>query len=260
MQRGLMLIPVAMLAYVVTAHAGSLAAPGADGNGARIWDGVYTAAQVEQAKKPLVAVCRRCHSDDLGGSDRGPSLHGKGFMATWETQELSALFAKVRDTMPPDSPSSLPDEDYINMVALILSKNGFRRERDAKREQARRHPDRGKGRPERSAELSPGRGSRLSDARSQRRVDVDPHQRTHAGERTAFDGGDFEGGLPHATRLRDLSAGERQLVRPGRARRAEDAGEGAALPGAGQGPHQPGLAGNGRCELRSLTSGSLVES
>ena len=115
---------MAMLAYVVTAHAGRPAAP-ADGSGARIWDGVYTAAQVEQAKKPLVAVCRRCHSDDLGGSDRGPSLHGKGFMATWETQELSALFAKVRDTMPPDSPSSLPDEDYINMVALILQKNGF---------------------------------------------------------------------------------------------------------------------------------------
>jgi len=125
MQRRVTLILVAMLACVVTAHAGRPAAPGADGGGARIWNGIYTAAQVDQAKKPLVAVCRRCHSDDLGGSDRGPSLHGKGFMATWETQELSALFAKVRDTMPPDSPSSLPDEDYINMVALILQKNGF---------------------------------------------------------------------------------------------------------------------------------------
>jgi len=124
MRRRLILIPVAMLAYVVTAQAGRPAEPG-DDNAARIWTGVYTAAQVEQAKKPLVAVCRRCHSDDLGGSDRGPSLHGKGFMATWETQELSALFAKIRDTMPPDSPSSLPDEDYINMVALILQKNGF---------------------------------------------------------------------------------------------------------------------------------------
>jgi cytochrome c553 len=119
------LILVAVLAYVVTAHAGTQAAPGADGNGARIWNGVYTAAQVDQAKKPLVAVCRRCHNDDLGGSDRGPALHGSRFMATWDTQAVSALFAKVRDTMPPDSPSSLPDEDYINMVALILQKNGF---------------------------------------------------------------------------------------------------------------------------------------
>jgi cytochrome c553 len=125
MRRKLMLLPVALLAFVMTAHAGMPAAPGADGSSARIWGGVYTAAQVDQAKKPLVAVCRRCHNDDLGGSDRGPSLHGKGFMATWETQELGALFAKVRDTMPPDSPSSLPDEDYINMVALILQKNGF---------------------------------------------------------------------------------------------------------------------------------------
>jgi hypothetical protein len=46
-------------------------------------------------------------------------------MATWETQDLSALFAKVKDTMPPDSPSSLPDEDYIAMVALILKTNGY---------------------------------------------------------------------------------------------------------------------------------------
>jgi hypothetical protein len=120
-----MLLAAGLPAFVMTAHAGMPAAPGADGSGARIWSGVYTAAQVDQAKKPLVAVCRRCHNDDLGGSDRGPSLHGKGFMATWDSQELSALFAKVRDTMPPDSPSSLPDDDYINMVALILQKNGF---------------------------------------------------------------------------------------------------------------------------------------
>jgi hypothetical protein len=101
------------------------AAPGADGKESTIWDGVYTPAQIERAKVPLVAVCRRCHNDDLGGGDRGPALHGNRFMATWETQELSALFAKVKDTMPPDSPSSLSDEDYVSMVALILQANGF---------------------------------------------------------------------------------------------------------------------------------------
>ena len=101
------------------------AAPGADGKESTIWDGVYTPAQIERAKVPLVAVCRRCHNDDLGGGDRGPALHGDRFMSTWETQELSALFAKVKDTMPPDSPSSLSDEDYVSMVALILQANGF---------------------------------------------------------------------------------------------------------------------------------------
>jgi hypothetical protein len=107
------------------AQVGTLAGAGVDGTEAPIWEGVYSPAQVERAKVPLKDVCRRCHSDDLGGSDRGPSLHGSRFMSTWETQDLSALFAKVKDTMPPDSPSSLSDEDYLAMVALILQANGY---------------------------------------------------------------------------------------------------------------------------------------
>jgi hypothetical protein len=46
-------------------------------------------------------------------------------MANWDTQGLNRLFAKIRDTMPPDSPSSLPDEDYLDLVTLILKTNGF---------------------------------------------------------------------------------------------------------------------------------------
>lgn len=91
----------------------------------RIWSGVYTAAQAERAKAPFTAVCRRCHNDDLGGSERGPALRGERFMTNWETQGLNQLFAKIRDTMPPDSPSSLPDADYLDLVTLILQANGF---------------------------------------------------------------------------------------------------------------------------------------
>jgi len=125
MRRMFMVLPIPLLALVMTAHAGSPGGAGVDGKDTSIWDGVYSPAQIERSKMPLTAVCRRCHSDDLGGSERGPALHGSRFMANWETQDLSALFAKVRDTMPPDSPSSLPDEDYIAMVALILKTNGY---------------------------------------------------------------------------------------------------------------------------------------
>ena len=90
-----------------------------------IWEGVYSAAQADRASKPFTAVCRRCHNDDLGGSERGPSLRGDRFMANWDTQGLNRLFAKIKDTMPPDSPSSLPDEDYLDLVTLILKANGF---------------------------------------------------------------------------------------------------------------------------------------
>ena len=102
-----------------------LAAQGSAAQPNGIWSGVYTAAQVERAKAPFTAVCRRCHNDDLGGSERGPALRGERFMTNWETQGLNQLFAKIRDTMPPDSPSSLPDTDYLDLVTLILQANGF---------------------------------------------------------------------------------------------------------------------------------------
>ena len=91
----------------------------------KIWEGVYSPAQAERAKTSFTAVCRRCHNDDLGGSDRGPSLRGDRFMSNWETQGLNLLFAKIRDTMPPDSPSSLPEDKYLDLVTLILQANGF---------------------------------------------------------------------------------------------------------------------------------------
>jgi hypothetical protein len=125
MRRRLMLSPVFLLAFVMTWQATTPAAQGNDSKDAKIWNGVYTAAQAERAKTSFTAVCRRCHNDDLGGSERGPSLRGNRFMSTWETQDLNVLFAKIRDTMPPDSPSSLPDEDYIDLVALILQANSF---------------------------------------------------------------------------------------------------------------------------------------
>ena len=90
-----------------------------------IWEGVYSSAQTDRAKTPFTAVCRRCHNDDLGGSERGPALRGERFMLNWETQGLNRLFARIKDTMPPDSPTSLPDEDYLDLVTLILQANGF---------------------------------------------------------------------------------------------------------------------------------------
>jgi hypothetical protein len=110
------------LAVVLTAQVRTGVAQGKD---PKIWEGVYSSDQATRAQKPFTAVCRRCHNDDMGGSDRGPSLKGERFMANWETQGVNALFAKIRDTMPPDSPSSLPDSDYTDLVSLILKANGF---------------------------------------------------------------------------------------------------------------------------------------
>ena len=113
------LLPV--VAIVAALHGHGLAQDKAGS----IWNGVYSAAQADRGGTPFTAVCRRCHNDDLGGSERGPSLRGERFMANWDGQGLNRLFAKIRDTMPPDSPASLPDEDYLDLVTLILKTNGF---------------------------------------------------------------------------------------------------------------------------------------
>ena len=90
-----------------------------------IWDGAFTAAQVERGHQRFTNVCRRCHNDDLNGSERGPALRGAKFLSDWETQDLGRLFAKIKDSMPPDSPSSLPDEEYVDVLTYILQANSF---------------------------------------------------------------------------------------------------------------------------------------
>ncbi|HVZ20029.1 MAG TPA: cytochrome c [Vicinamibacterales bacterium] len=114
----------AVSALVVGWQAAGLARP-ADGTQPRIWDGVYTSAQAEHGKDRFTAVCRRCHSDDLNGSDRGPSLRGDHFMMDWDTQDLASLFAKIRNGMPPDAPASLSDDDYLDVVTYILQANKY---------------------------------------------------------------------------------------------------------------------------------------
>ena len=99
--------------------------PSGDESLPRIWSGVYTAAQAEEGKVPFTGLCRRCHSDNLEGSERGPALKGESFMANWEQQDLDRLRAKIRDTMPPDDPGKLNEDDYVGIVSYILQANGY---------------------------------------------------------------------------------------------------------------------------------------
>ena len=91
----------------------------------KIWSGVYSATQVERGKIPFVGICRRCHGDDLGGTRRGPALRGEKFISNWEAQDLKRLYDKIRDTMPPDNPSSLDDDEYLDVVSYILQANAY---------------------------------------------------------------------------------------------------------------------------------------
>ena len=90
----------------------------------RIWQGVYTTAQAERGKATFLVTCQRCHNADLSG-DRGPALKGDRFMASWGGGNVTRLFEKIRDTMPPFATSTLDDATKLDIVTFILQTNGF---------------------------------------------------------------------------------------------------------------------------------------
>ena len=121
----LLLAVMSAVTAAEAAQTGAASTEGHDKQVSKIWTGVYSEAQVDRGKVPFVGICRRCHGDDLGGTRRGPALRGEKFMANWEAQDLKRLFDKIRDTMPPDNPSSLDDDEYLDVMSVILQANAY---------------------------------------------------------------------------------------------------------------------------------------
>jgi cytochrome c5 len=90
----------------------------------RIWQGVYTTAQAERGKTSFNSSCLRCHGDKLQGNT-APALSGDRFFTTWGSEPIASLFAKVRDTMPPNFGTSIDDQTKLDIVAYILQTNGY---------------------------------------------------------------------------------------------------------------------------------------
>ena len=93
---------------------------------AKIWDGVFSAAQAERGKAQFEETCARCHNVQLSGSDRGPALKGENFFSHWENESIGALFLKVRDQMPPNLTGAQLEPDVkLAIVSYILRSNNF---------------------------------------------------------------------------------------------------------------------------------------
>ena len=90
----------------------------------RIWQGVYSAAQAERGKASFNSSCLRCHGDKLQGNT-APALSGDRFFTSWGNEVVAALFAKIRDTMPPNFGTSIDDQVKLDIVTYILQTNGY---------------------------------------------------------------------------------------------------------------------------------------
>jgi mono/diheme cytochrome c family protein len=89
-----------------------------------VWDGTYTEAQARAGEAIYSSICAECHGEDLAGREQSPALAGLGFVDNWNRATLRQLYDMVQD-MPPDEPMTLEPKQYIDVLAYLLSANGF---------------------------------------------------------------------------------------------------------------------------------------
>jgi len=87
--------------------------------------GVYSQSQAARGEEQYRARCVSCHGNDLRGNSNSPGLVGLSFLFLWEGRTIGELFEKMRNEMPTDNPASLPAQSYSDILAYILSVNGY---------------------------------------------------------------------------------------------------------------------------------------
>jgi quinoprotein glucose dehydrogenase len=91
-----------------------------------VQDGVFSDAQAARGRTLYLQRCAGCHGPDLTGA-QAPPLAGPAFRFKWRQEPLSALFIKIRYTMPPNAADAakLMAEQGADLVAHILNANLF---------------------------------------------------------------------------------------------------------------------------------------
>ena len=86
----------------------------------------FTADQAARGRKAYESACIDCHGGRLdNGEFGGAPLNGSWFRNKWGNGSLEALFAFTKTKMPPDRPGTLNDQTYSELIAYILSENGY---------------------------------------------------------------------------------------------------------------------------------------
>jgi alcohol dehydrogenase (cytochrome c) len=68
--------------------------------------------------------CAVCHGQNLEGGG-APALRGTQFNAQWNGKTLQQFYSYVHSQMPLGAAGSLKGQDYVNVVAYILSRSGI---------------------------------------------------------------------------------------------------------------------------------------
>ena len=107
-----------------------------------VQDGIFSDAQAVRGQALYAQRCAGCHGPALEGT-QAPPLAGEAFRAKFRMEPLSALFIKIRYTMPPrpqqasaepgqgtttqppPAPPQLTPAQGADLVAHVLKSNGF---------------------------------------------------------------------------------------------------------------------------------------
>ena len=95
--------------------AGIAAASVASAQDKTLTDGVFTEAQAKAGATVYDSNCKSCHDMKFY----------ENTLKSWNSQPLIYLWETIMGTMPADNPGSMMFEEYTDVLAYILSENGF---------------------------------------------------------------------------------------------------------------------------------------
>ena len=114
---GLVALPVVWMALVT-------ASPNA-AQTKSVVDGVYTEEQATRGAEAYKKDCSSCHGEGLEGDGFAPGLAGSEFLSNWNGTSVGDLFDRIRLSMPPSSPGSVPPQAKADIIAHVLKSNKY---------------------------------------------------------------------------------------------------------------------------------------
>jgi mono/diheme cytochrome c family protein len=92
----------------------------------------FTSSQMTRGEKQFAQSCAPCHGDHLEGG-AGPALTGSTFetLSKKVGANVGDIFTYMTTNMPLNEPASLSHDQYVSIMAFILSRNGYKAGRKA---------------------------------------------------------------------------------------------------------------------------------
>ena len=93
---------------------------------AAVSNGLFTKAQAARGKALYETKCAACHGIQLVADEpEAGDLTGLTYRLNWHGKTVADRFEMTKTKMPPGSPLTLTDQEYLDVVLYILNFNGY---------------------------------------------------------------------------------------------------------------------------------------